>query len=292
MKPLWRRPAVWLVAPWAISFVAFWLFPLGFALYLAFTSYSPLGGDLSFVGPQNFVRLWGDGDFWQAARNTLLFVGVTVPVTTALALGLALLLNSRIRGRGLFRAAFFFPSITSLVVVALVWTALYTRDGVLSSVAVALGFTPPEHGFLLSTSTALPAIMLLDVWAAVGYYMLLYLAALQALPAEYFESARLLAASRWQTLRFVIWPALRPMTLLVLVLNTIKSFQVFIEVYVMTRGGPLGSTRTLVYFVYNEGLVKFDMGYASAAAFALFALVAAVSLVLARRLGFGKEIAV
>lgn len=292
MKPFWRRPAVWLVAPWAVSFAVFWLFPLGFAFYLAFTAYSPLGGDLSFTGAGNFVRLSADADFWQAVRNTALFVVVTVPVTTALALGLALLLNSRIRGRGLFRAAFFFPSITSLVVVALVWTALYARDGVLASAATALGFAPPEHGFLLSTATALPAIMVLDVWAATGYYMLLYLAALQALPAEYFESARLLAASRWQTLRYVIWPALRPMTLLVLVLNTIKSFQIFVEVYVMTRGGPLGSTRTLVYFVYDEGLVKFDMGYASAAAFALFALVASVSLVLARRLGFGREIAV
>jgi multiple sugar transport system permease protein len=292
MKVRRSRRDLWLVLPWAASFALFWLFPLCFALYLAFTSYSPLSGDLSFVGAGNFAKLWSDADFWQAARNTVVFVVGTVPLTTALSLGLALLLNSRIRGRGFFRAAFFFPSITALVVVSLVWTALYARDGVLAALVSALGFTPPEHGFLLSTGTALPAIMILDIWAAVGYYMLLYLAALQALPAEYFESARLLAATPWQTLRYVIWPALRPMTLLVLVLNTIKSFQIFVEVYVMTRGGPLGSTNTLVYFVYDEGLSKFNMGYASAAAFALFLLVAAVTLVLARRLGFGKEIAV
>jgi multiple sugar transport system permease protein len=292
MRALSKRHTAWLLAPWAVSFALFWLFPLLFALYLAFTRFSPLSGDLEPVGAVQFVRLWSDGDFWQAVRNTLVFVAGTVPVTTALALGLALLLNSRIRGRGFFRAAFFFPSITALVVVALVWTALYARGGVLSSLVSAIGLSPPEHGFLLSTSTALPAIMLLDIWAAVGYYMLLYLAALQALPAEYYESARLLAATPWQTLRFVIWPALRPMTFLVLVLNTIKSFQVFVEVYVMTRGGPMGSTRTLVYFVYDEGLAKFDMGYASAAAFSLFALVALVSWILARRLGFGKEIAV
>jgi multiple sugar transport system permease protein len=134
--------------------------------------------------------------------------------------------------------------------------------------------------------------MLMDVWAAIGYYMLLYLAALQALPAEYFESARLLNASRMQTLRLIIWPALKPMTLLILVLNTIKSFQVFVEVYVMTRGGPLGSTRTMVYYIYDQGLVKFDMGYASAAAYALFILIAVVALFQAQRLGFGKEVAV
>ena len=280
------------LSPWALSFALFWLFPLGFAGYLSFTSYSPLGGTLSPVGTDNFVRLAADSDFWQAVRNTLWFVVGTVPVTTALSLGLALLLNSRIRGRGFFRSTFFFPSITALVVVALVWMAMYARGGVLSASLSALGAHPPEHGFLLSQRTALPAIMLMDVWAAIGYYMLLYLAALQTLPREYYESARLLSASPWQTLRFVIWPALKPMTLLVLVLNTIKSFQVFVEVYVMTQGGPLGATRTLVYFVYDEGLVKFDMGYASAAAYALFVLIAVIALIQARRLGFGKEIAV
>jgi multiple sugar transport system permease protein len=286
-----RHPA-WLFFPWAAAFSLFWLFPLVSAVYLSFTNYSPLAPDASTVGTANFARLWSDTGFWQAVRNTLVFVVGTVPVTTALALGLALLLSSKIRGRGFFRAAFFFPSVTALVVVALVWIALYSPRGVLSSWLELLGLAAPQHGFLLSTSTALPAIMLMDVWAAVGYYMLLYLAALQALPAEYYESARLLAATPWQTLRFVVWPALRPMTLLVLVLNTIKSFQVFVEIYVMTRGGPLGSTRTLVFFVYDEGLAKFNMGYASAAAIVLFALVALVSVVLAKRLGFGREIAV
>jgi multiple sugar transport system permease protein len=292
MRPSRARADLWLLLPWGASFLLFWLFPLAFALYLAFTEYSPLSGDLSWAGATNFARLGADQNFWQAMRNTLVFVVGTVPVTTALALGLALLLNSRIRGRGFFRASFFFPSITALVVVSLVWTALYARGGVLASMLGALGLPVPEHGFLLSTTTALPAVMLMDVWAAIGYYMLLYLAALQALPAEYYESARLLAATPWQMLRFVLWPALRPMTLLVLVLNTIKSFQVFVEVYVMTRGGPLGATRTLLYFAYEEGLAKFNMGYASAAAVALVALVAVVTVVLARRLGYGREISV
>jgi multiple sugar transport system permease protein len=287
-----RRFTAVLYAPWALTFVVFWLFPLLFALYLSFTHYSPLAGDLTVTGADNYVRMAGDGDFWKAVRNTVFFVAGTVPVTTALALGLALLLNSQIRGRGFFRAAFFFPSITALVVVALVWTSLYARGGVLYALVSALGLSPPANGFLFSPTTALPGIMLMDIWAAVGYYMLLYVAALQALPREYFESARMMNASGWQTLRLVVWPALRPMTLLVLVLNTIKSFQVFVEVYVMTKGGPLGSTRTMVYFVYEEGLVKFDMGYASAAAYALFILIAAVALFQARRLGFGREIAV
>ncbi len=275
-----------------LSFVLFWLFPLLFALYLSFTDYSPLGGDLSVTGADNYTRLVADGDFWRSVRNTVIFVAGTVPFTTVLALGLALLLNSRIKGKGFFRSAFFFPSITALVVVALIWTSLYARGGILYQMVTAIGLTPPEHGFLFNTATALPGIMLMDIWAAIGYYMLLYLAALQALPQQYFESATLMNASRWPTLRYVIWPALRPMTLLVLVLNTIKSFQVFVEVYVMTRGGPLGSTETMVYFVYDKGLVKFDMGYASAAAYALFILIAIVAIFQARRLGFGREIAV
>lgn len=287
-----RRFSALLFTPWALTFGFFWLFPLLFALYLSFTHYTPLQPDFQIIGTDNYVRLMGDADFWQSVRNTVIFVVGTVPLTTGLALGLALLLNSQIRGRGFFRAAYFFPSLTALVVVALVWTSLYARGGVLSSLISWLGLTPPPHGFLLGVSTALPAIMVMDVWAAIGYYMLLYLAALQALPTAYFETARLLNASRMQTLRFVIWPALRPMTLLILVLNTIKSFQVFVEVYVMTRGGPLGSTRTMVYYIYDQGLVRFDMGYASAAAYALFVLIAVVALFQARRFGFGEEVAV
>jgi multiple sugar transport system permease protein len=287
-----RRHTALLLTPWVLSFALFWLFPLLFALLLSFTHYSPLTGQLTTAGLSNYTRLFGDGDFWQAVRNTVFFVVGTVPFTTAFALGLALLLNARLRARGVFRAAFFFPSITALVVVALIWTALYARSGVLCQVLSSVGIGAPEHGFLLSPGTALPAIMLMDVWAAIGYYMLLYLAALQALPHQYFESARLLNASRWQILRLVIWPALKPMTLLVLVLNAIKSFQVFVEIYVMTKGGPMGATRSMVYFVYEEGLVRFDMGYASAAAYVLFALIAVVTLVLARRFGFGREIAV
>jgi multiple sugar transport system permease protein len=281
-----------LLAPWAVTFVVFWLFPLLFSLYLSFTRYSPLAPDLTFTGTANYVKLAADGAFWQAVRNTIVFVLGTVPVTTALALGLALLLNRPFRGRGLFRAAFFFPSITALVVVALVWSSLYAREGVFYTVLSSVGITPPPNGFLFSPRAALPAIMVMDIWAAVGYYMLMYLAALQALPREYFESARMMDASWWQTLRMIIWPALRPMTLLVLLLNTIKSFQVFVEVYVMTKGGPLGATNTMVYFVYDEGLVRFDMGYASAAAYALFVLIALLAIVQARYFGFGREVAV
>jgi multiple sugar transport system permease protein len=287
-----NRFSAFLFAPWALTFGVFWLFPVLFALYLSFTHYTPLQPSYEISGADNYVRLMGDVDFWQSVRNTLLFVVGTVPFTTGLALGLALLLNTKIRGRGFFRAAFFFPSLTALVVVALVWTSLYARGGILYSVMAWLGLSPPDHGFLLSVSTALPGIMLMDVWAAIGYYMLLYLAALQALPAAYFETTRLLNATSMQTLRYVIWPALRPMTLLILVLNTIKSFQVFVEVYVMTRGGPLGSTRTMVYYIYDQGLIKFDMGYASAAAYALFAIIAVVALFQARRFGFGEEVAV
>lgn len=281
-----------LLSPWVVSFAVFWLFPLLYALYLSFTQYSPLEPDLAFRGVENYVRLGGDADFWQAVRNTIFFVVGTVPVTTGLALGLAMLLNRAFRGRGFFRAAFFFPSITALVVIALVWTSLYARGGMFAQVLTSIGLSPPEHGFLLSTSTALPAIMLMDIWAAVGYYMLLYLAALQALPKEYYESARLMNASRWQTFRLIVWPALKPMTLLVLLLNTIKSFQVFVEVYVMTKGGPMGATRTMVYFVFDEGLVQFDMGYASAAAYALFVLIAVLAAVQAKYFGYGREVAV
>jgi len=259
-----------------------------YSLILAFTDYSIFGRS-SFVGLANFARLLGDPAFIQAIKNTTFFVFGTIPFTTAIALVLAVLIAERIPGHSIFRAGYFIPSITSMVVIALVFSSLYARGGYLHLLGKLIGLSVPPNGYLFSTSTALPAIMAMDVWTAIGYYVILFLAGIKSIPTEIYEAARLDGAGCWRKLFSVTLPQIAPITLFVLVINTIRSFQIFIEIYVMTKGGPLGSTFTVVYFVFEEGLQKFNMGYASAAAYLLFVIILGFSLLqmklLSRRTG-------
>jgi multiple sugar transport system permease protein len=203
-------------------------------------------------------------------KNTLTFVFGTIPFTTLLALGLALALQKRFRGRDFFRAGFFLPTVVSIVVISLVWKGLYAPDGFLSSLVRALGGTPPR--WLLEPHTALASIMAMDVWAASGYYMVIFLAGLQAIPEELYESASLEGATPWQKFVHITLPMLKPTFLFVLVVNSVRSLQVFTEVFVMTGGGPLHATLTSVFYLYEQAFYKFRLGYASSIAYLLFAL--------------------
>jgi len=278
----------WLLfSPWIVTFIVFWFFPLVYSLVISLTDFRLLQKDFDWVGLSNYMKLFGDRDFLAALKNSFIFVIGTIPFTTAIALVLALLLNERFRGRTFFRAAYFMPSITTMVVIALIFSNLYARGGYIHLLAQMAGLSPPENGFLLSTKTALPAIMAMDIWMASGYYMLLFLGGLQTIPTELYEAARISGASRWQQIRHITLPMLKPVMLFVVVINSIKSFQVFVEIFVMTKGGPLNSTFTGVYFVYETGLRQFDFGYASAAAYVLFAIIALASIVQFRFLRTG-----
>jgi len=270
----------WLLfSPWIITFLVFWLFPLIYSFYLSLTDYRLLSPAAGWVGMENYVRLFSDPDFIIALKNSFIFVVGTIPFTTTIALILALMLNENFRGRTFFRAAYFMPSITAMVVIALIFSNLYARGGYLHLLAQMAGLNPPPNGFLLSEKTALFSIMAMDIWMASGYYMLLFLGGLQTIPIELYESAKIAGASRWLQFRHITLPMLKPVTLFIIVINSIKSFQVFVEIFVMTKGGPLNSTYTGVYFVYESGLRQFDFGYASAAAYILFAIIALASLI-------------
>ncbi len=278
----------WLLfSPWIVTFLIFWFFPLVYSFVLSLTDYRLLGKGFDWVGIDNYARLFADPDFLVALKNSFVFVVGTIPFTTVIALVLALLLNDRFRGRTFFRAAYFMPSITAMVVIALIFSNLYSRGGYIHLLAQLAGLGPPENGFLLSTKTALPAIMAMDIWMASGYYMLLFLGGLQTIPTELYEAARISGASRWQQFRYITLPMLKPVMLFVIVINSIKSFQVFVEIFVMTKGGPLNATFTGVYFVYETGLRRFDFGYASAAAYVLFAIIALASVLQFRFLRTG-----
>ncbi|MCK5127368.1 MAG: sugar ABC transporter permease [candidate division Zixibacteria bacterium] len=268
-----------LFSPWIITFLVFWFFPLVYSLVISLTDYRLLDPSVDWIGFANYSKLFSDADFISSLKNSFIFVIGTIPFTTAIALALALLLNEKFKGRTFFRAAYFMPSITSMVVIALIFSNLYARGGYLHLLADMIGLAPPANGFLLSENSALASIMAMDIWMASGYYMLLFLGGLQTIPTELYEAATISGASKWHQFRYITLPMLKPVTLFIIVINSIKSFQVFIEIFVMTKGGPLNSTFTGVYFVYENGLRKFDFGYASAAAYVLFAIIAIASVI-------------
>jgi len=221
-------------------------------------------------------------DFHGALRNTLLFVAGTVPVTTTLALLLAWLLRGPVPLKGALKAAMFLPSILSMVVIALLFKLFYAPGGALNEILRALGLE--GHNWLTDPVTALPAIMVMDVWAAVGYYALVLYAAFTSIPESLYEAAELEGAGHWATFRHVTFPMLKPAIGFVLVINTIRSFQVFVEVLVMTQGGPLGSTNTMVMYLYDAAFRRLDYGYASVIAYAVFVLSGVFSVLALRRM--------
>jgi multiple sugar transport system permease protein len=266
------------LAPWILVMCVFWLYPLGYAFVLSFMKYETLRNEATFVGIQNYAHIASDSFFWLALKNTAVFCFGTIPLTTLFALVLAVAVRSVPRFQAFFRAAFFLPSVTSLIVLALIFSSLYSANGYIATLCKIVGIPFPTRGLLQELSTALPAIMAMDVLIATGYYMVIILAALETIPQSLYEAADLAGASAWAKFWRITLPMLKPTLVFVVVINTIRSFQIFVEMYIMTRGGPLGSTTTLIYLVYQHAFDKFDMGYASALAYIVFALLMAFSL--------------
>ncbi len=229
-----------------------------------------------FVGLKNYARLLGDPDFLMAFRNTLFFVVGTTPVTTVLALGLALLINSVSRGSQFFRSVFFLPSIISIVVTATIFKSIYAPVGMLNRILEF--FSLPGQAWLVDKGLALPAIMLMNIWAFTGYYMVLFLAALKAVPRQFYEAAEVDGATDWQMFRYITLPQIHYMTIFVLTINTIRSWQVFPEIFTLTKGGPVGTTNSLVHLLYESAFRFHEMGYASALSYVLLFIIMTFSL--------------
>jgi len=265
--------------PWLVTLGFFWAFPIIYSFVVGFTDNRLLTKvDAAWVGWQNYIDLFADTEFLSALENTFFFVAGTVPITTVIALLLALLVNRKFAGRGLFRAGFFLPSITAMVVIAMIFTNLYRRGGYVALLADMIGLSTPEHGLLYSSTTALTSIMAMDIWMSCGYYMLIFLAGLKSIPDELYEAAEINGASTVRQFFSITLPLLRPVALFIIVINSIKSFQVFVEIFIMTKGKFDSST--LVYFIYDRGLTTgFEFGYASAAAVILFGIIALISAV-------------
>ena len=285
--------AGWLFASPALLVIAvFFFLPVLAALLLSLTDFDIYAladlDNLRFVGIRNYVRLLETPLFWKALGNTLLFVVLGVPLSIVLALGTALLLNAGVaRLKGVFRTALFAPVVTTLVAVAVIWKyLLQTQYGLINYVLGLVGIDPVD--WLGDPSWSMPAIVLFAVWKNYGYNMVIFLAALQNIPPDLYEAARVDGAGPVQQFRFVTLSALAPTLSLVGILTMAGYFQLFAEPYVMTRGGPLQRTTSVFYFMYEEGFKWWNLGAASAVAFVLFVFMFAVTVVqlrVARRLG-------
>jgi multiple sugar transport system permease protein len=283
--------AAWAFAtPALLIITVFFFVPVLAALIVSLTDFDLYAladiRNLRFVGLGNYRHLLHAPDFWRAVANTGYFVAVGVPLSLAASLASALLVNSRLAYlAAFFRTAFFAPVVTTLVAVAVVWRyLLHTRYGLLNYALAHIGIHPID--WLGDPHWALPAIILFAVWKNFGYNMVIFLAALQSIPADLYEAARLDGASLWQEFRRITLPMLRPTLLLVSILTVAGYFQLFAEPYVMTQGGPLQSTVSVLYFMYEEGFKWWNLGSASAVAFLLFLMILAVT---ALQLRFARD---
>ncbi len=285
--------AAWVFLAPALALIGvFFFLPVAAALALSFTDFDiyAIGdaGNARFVGLRNYGQLLATPLFWQALRNTFYFALVGGPLSIAASLAAALLLNAKlVRFKGFFRTVYFAPFVTTLVAVAIVWRYLYhTRYGLLNYALSWVGLAPVD--WLGDPRWAMPAIILMAVWKNFGYNMLIFIAGLQAIPEELYEAARIDGATALQRFRHVTIPQLGPTLLFVGVITMIGYFQLFVEPYVMTQGGPLRSTTSVVLLMYEEGFRWWRMGFAAAVAFVLFVIILAATLV-QLRLQRGEE---
>lgn len=265
------------ILPNFLGFAIFTLIPMIFAFALAFLNWDGSNA-ITFAGLDNFKRLFQDSTFRISILNTIYYSIGTVPLTLAASLGIAVLLNKKIFARNFFRTVFFFPYVASLIAVAVVWNMIFNPSmGIVNSFLMSMGVSNPP-GWTSSTTWAMPVIIFVSIWKNMGYYMVIYLAALQGIPAELYEAASLDGANSWQKFKNVTLPMLTPTTFFVSIMLTIACFKVFDFVYMMTQGGPGRSTMVLVYHIYNTAFKEFSYGYSSAMSMVLFAIVLLITI--------------
>jgi len=260
MKQKSNTSSYLLVSPYILHFTVFVLFPVGFSLFLTFHEWNIIG-PMKYVGLANYEKLIQDQYFLKSIRNTLVFLGIHIPLQIIIALGLAAVLNEKIWFRAFFRGAFFMPVVVSGVVVTVLWQQLYGYEtGSVNTFLIWLGYH--KIGWLIDPFWAMPSIAIMATWKNVGLYIILFLVGLQSVPRSLYEAADLEGASKWQKFIYITLPGINPTLFMVVVLSTISGFSLFIEPYVMTGGGPLNTTLSSVLYIYKQGFFYYHMGYA------------------------------
>jgi multiple sugar transport system permease protein len=272
------RAALLFLLPFLVPYIVLKLWPIILGFWISLHNWSSIGGDPAFVGAQNYQRVLADALFWQALGHTVLFTALATPSLIALGMGLALILNRKLPGGGIFRTLFYLPNMLSVSVISLIFVAVLTADssGLVNNFLGNFGIGPIP--FLINQNTAMPSLAAAAVWWTVGFNMLILLAGLQNIPGEVIDAGRIDGADGWRQFLWITLPLLRRPLMLVTILQLIACFQVFGLVDVMTRGGPGGATRSLVYYLFERAFTNSQLGYGSAIASILFLILFAVSI--------------
>ena len=273
------------ILPYVLFFTVFRIGPALYGVVLSFGRYS-LAGRLRFNGLDNYVRLFQDDVFWNSLRVTAIYALLAIPLSLVLSVAMAQLCNRTLRGMSVYRSLFFLPVVTSPVLSGIVFIWIFSGSGPLNTGLSVFGV---EMGSWLQSQTlVLPALALVAAWSSFGYNMLILLAGMLAIPPDYYEAASLDGANAWERFRHVTLPLLKPSLFFVLVLETVKSFQAFDIIYVMTGGGPAHGSYTLTYMIYDQGFGYSEFGYASAVGVVLLVITLILSLIQRRLIG-GNE---
>ena len=265
-----------MLLPNIVGFLMFMLIPVVATFVLSFMQYDMLT-PAKFVGFKNYIDMLNDSIVWQVTGNTILYTILTVPVGMCISLILAVMLDQKIAFRRFYRAAFFLPAITSMVVVAIVWQWIYNPDyGILNYFLSIFGIQGPK--WLLDTKTALISIAIVGIWKNAGYNMLIFLSGLQGISTSYYEAAELDGAGKLQQFWYITVPMLKPTTFFIFIMSVISSFQVFDQVMLMTKGGPGRATSVLVHYLYQNAFTYFKLGYACAIAYLLFFIIMVITI--------------
>ena len=277
-----RIAAYIFTSPAIVLLIAFLVVPMIYTVYYSVFKYQVMRpDDISFIGLDNYTKLFKDAEFWKALRNTFYFTIIVVPVQCVLALALALLVSKRFKGVAVFRTMYFSPQLTSMVVISVLWTVLYNSNpntGLINSILVGFGLQPIN--FLTNAKTAMNAIIFMSAWQGAGYQMMIFLAGLQGIPKEQYEAASVDGANTWQQFWNITIPNLKGTIKYVIMITMIQAMKLFTQPYVMTQGGPKNSTKTMVYYIYTQGFQKGNFGYACSVAAVFFVIVVAMSLIL------------
>lgn len=262
--------------------VTFLVVPILYTIYYSVFKYQVMRpNDITFIGLDNYTKLFKDKDFWVSLKNTFYFTIIVVPVQCTLALALAMLVSKKFKGVSIFRTMYFSPQLTSMVVISVLWTVLYNSNpntGLINAFLTNIGLEPVN--FLTNESTAMNSIIFMSAWQGAGYQMMIFLAGLQGIPKDQYEAASVDGANNWQQFWNVTIPNLKGTIKYVVMITMIQAMKLFTQPYVMTQGGPKNSTKTMVYYIYTQGFQKGNFGYACSVAAVFFVIVVTMSLVL------------
>ncbi|WP_068134818.1 carbohydrate ABC transporter permease [Limnochorda pilosa] len=280
----WIAPYVF-IGPGFLFYMMVTFIPAIIGVYLSFTNYRIISPRYAFVGLANYAKMLDDPLFWTSMKNTFLYASGTIPGVVILSLVLALLVNSKLRGVVFFRTIYYMPVVTPISVAAVIWLWIYDYRGLLNGVLQLFGVGATN--WLQTTATAMPSVIVMGIWLAVGTNMIIYLAALKGIPQTYYEAASMDGATPWQQFRYITLPLLSPTTLFVVITVTMGALRVYAEINIMTQGGPVDSTSVIVFYIFEKAFSSLQMGYAAAMSVGLFLVTMALTWINWRFLGRG-----